>query len=300
MNNTNSNSNSDSNSPTPPPDPLDGLLADWNARVDCPPDQVARMWARVSAALQADPHEVRATELLGQVNGFTEHPLAVNEEPQSVDPSPRRLWRGPLLSGLLAVVAAGIALAIGPLFFNGSVVPKADGLAGTVTAEDPLQQFAFSDDELHHTQILATEIQRLYSKPVVARKTEAGWDIDEIQTTELEVTGERPTLVIRCLVMEAAAAVDGVAQPWQVVAQEELITNVEYQHFAAKDQPGDVEAWVHLLPDNRLWAECHDDVRETAFVLQPNQPSVLWEVKSNGSSSRRFVVVFECLDPNDA
>ena len=204
-----------------------------------------------------------------------------------------------MLSGIVVMVAASIALAIGPLFFNGPGPPQADELP-VLAATDPLQQFAFSDDELHRTQVLAAEIQRLCSKPVLARKTDSGWDIAEIPTAALEPAGERSTLVIRCLVMESTTADDGTKEQWRVVAQEELITNAEYQHFAAKDQPGDVEAWVHLLPDNSLWAECHDDVRETAFVLQPNKPSVVWQDQSNGSTSRRFVVVYECWDPNDA
>jgi hypothetical protein len=264
--------------PAPTPDPVDLLLAEWNLRIECPPDHVATMWNRVSAALVAEPS-----------------PACEIKPPAGV---PKKSRWGRVAGGTAALIAASVAIAAGLLVLIRPTTQPADGPQVRAVG-DRLEQFAFTAEELHQKQILAEEIQRLYVKPVLARQTESGWVIDEVPTMDEDPLRARPTMLIRCMVMESTTPTDATAENWRVVLQEELITNVEYQHVAAGDQPGDVETWVHLLPDRSLWAECHDDVREEVSVLQPNKPRIVWEDKSSVSVGRRFVVVYQCLDPED-
>ncbi|XZE52999.1 hypothetical protein SH139x_004710 [Planctomycetaceae bacterium SH139] len=236
------------------------------------------MWNRVSDSLAADRHG----------EGASERPASL--------PVPSRIglmhWRVKLSLAaclLLALGLGGLKLREG----------QQDARQQALSSNDSLARFAFTPEELHENEVLVSEIQQLCLKPILVRKTSSGWDINEVPSLDNADASRKTAMVIRCLLMESTSPVNSPNDSWRVVDQEEVITDTEYQHIAANDQPGDIEAWVHLLPDQSLWTECHDGAREAVCVLKQNEPSIVWEERSNDLGVRRFVVVYQCLDIDD-
>jgi hypothetical protein len=264
-------------SSTPSPDPLDPLLAEWSSQFKCSPDQVATMWNRVSDSLASDRH----------IEGESERPAN--------SPVPSRTGLMHFVGKLSLAACLLLALGLG-------ISKLREGQQGArpqaLSSSESLARFAFTPEELHEKEVLSSEIQQLCLKPVLVRRTSIGWDIDEVPSLNNAAPSGKTAMVIRCLLMESTSPVSSPNDSWRVVDQEEVITGAEYQHFASNDQHGDVEAWVHLLPDQSLWTECHDESREEVCVLKQNEPSIVWE-ESNDSGTRRFVVVYQCLDIED-
>lgn len=266
-------------SSTPSPDPLDPLLAEWSSQIECGPNQIATMWNRVAESLAADKHR----------EGDSKH----------LTDSSRPSGTGLMNRGIKLSLAACLLLTIGlGLSLLGEPQQNSDRTA--LSPMDSLASFAFTPEELHEKQVLVSEIKQLCQKPVLVRKTITGWDIDEVPSPDDQVSSRKTAMVIRCLLVESTTSQDSLNKTWRVVEQEEVITDSEYQHVAANNQPGDVETWVHLLPDRSLWTECHDESREEVCVLKQNEPRIVWEDRLSDSSARHFVVVYQCLDLDDA
>jgi hypothetical protein len=276
---------------TPSPDPLDNQLAKWGAQFECSQDQIAAMWSRVSEALASDlPSEREASSNVAE--HLANLPTTAGTRPNK--PLARRIHWSIGLS-----LAAGLLIAVG-LSFSMLTDPQQGSRLQVLSAKDPLEQFAFTAEELHEKQALAVEFQHLCLKPVLARKTTSGWDIDELTDADDSGRSRMSAMVIRCLLMESNSTASSSSETWHVVEQEEVITNLEYQHIAANNHPGDVDAWLHLLPDQSLWTECHDESREEACLLHQNEPRIVWEEKPNKTVGRRFVIVYQCLDIDNA
>jgi hypothetical protein len=272
---------------TPSPDPLDGQLAKWGSLFECSQDQIAAMWSRVSKELASDlpsDHEASSNEAKRPAH----LPMTSGARPMN---RRARLINRSIGFALAASLLIGVGLGVSMLFYSHQ------GTQSQVhSTKETLAEFAFTPEELHEKQALAVEFQQLCMKPVFARKTTSGWDIDESSSADDSVQSRKATMVIRCLLMESNTTASSSSETWHVVEQEEVITNREYQHIAAIDHPGDVDAWLHLLPDQSLWTECHDKSREEACLLRQNEPKIVWEEKSNDSVGRRFVIVYQCLD----
>ncbi|MCU0713429.1 MAG: hypothetical protein MUC43_15325 [Pirellula sp.] len=266
---------------TPSPDPLDDQLAKWGSQFECSQDQIAAMWSRVSETLVSD----QTTRL--------ETPT--NKEPATAVTRVINLSTKLIHWSIELAIAASFLIAVG-LGLSMLLVSHQGASIQVHSWKDTLAEFAFTAEELHEKQALAVEFQRLCLKPVLARKTTSGWDIDESPDADDSGRSQKSAMVIRCVLMESNGAADSSSETWKVVEQEEVITNREYQHMAANNHPGDVDAWLHLLPDQSLWTECHDESREEASLLHQNEPRIVWEEKSNNSVCRRFVIVYQCLD----
>jgi hypothetical protein len=275
----------------PSPDPLDDQLAKWGSQFECSQDQIAAMWSRVSEALASDlPSEREATS--NEAKRLANLPATARV--RLINP------RASLSHWSIGLsVAAGLLIAVG-LSFSMLTAPQQGSGPQVLSAKDTLEQFAFTAEELHEKQALAVEFQHLCLKPVLARKTTSGWDIDESPDAGDSGRSRKSAMVIRCLLMESNSTASSSSETWHVVEEEEVITNLEYQHIAANNHPGDVDAWLHLLPDQSLWTECHDESREEACLLHQNEPRIVWEEKSNDSVGRRFVIVYQCLDIDNA
>lgn len=266
---------------TPSPDPLDDQLAKWGSQFECSQDQIAAMWSRVSEALVSD--QTTRLETPTNKEPATAITRVINLRTKLID------WSIELAIATSFLIAVGLGLSMLLVSHQGASIQVRSW-------KDTLAEFAFTAEELHEKQALAVEFQRLCLKPVLARKTTSGWDIDESPDADDSSRSHKSAMVIRCVLMESNGAADSSSETWKVVEQEEVITNREYQHMAANNHPGDVDAWLHLLPDQSLWTECHDESREEACVLHQNEPRIVWEEKSNNSVSRRFVIVYQCLD----
>ena len=270
--------NSEATESAPSPDRLDPLLAEWSSQIDCHPEQISAMWSRISTTLQMDQHP------------------GEQAQPRSIARKPTR-WPG-VKRGIGALIATSLVLALGLSLFT-LRDQQQDRRLEIAPVKDSLTRFSFTPEELRQTQALASEFQHLYLTQVFARRTTAGWDIEEVPSNTDSLPRDNEALVIRCLVMESEISTQEGSESWRVVSQEEVITNFEHHHLAAKDQPCDIDTWLHLLPNHRLWAECRDEQREEAYMLEPNRPSVVWEEKSSGTISRRFVIVYEYLKLDD-
>lgn len=272
---------------TKSPDPLDEQLAKWGSQFECSQDQIAAMWSRVSKELASDPpteHETSSKEATRLAQ------LPTTSGARLMNPRARIINRSIGFS-LAASLFIGVGIGVSMLFRS-----HQGSHSQNHSTKETLAEFAFTAEELHEKQALAVEFQRLCLKPVLARKTTSGWDIDESPIEDGSVRNRKTAMVIRCLLMESNTTASSSSETWHVVEQEEVITNREYQHIAATDHPGDVDAWLHLLPDQSLWTECHDKSREEACLLRQNEPKIVWEEKSNESVGRRFVIVYQCLD----
>jgi hypothetical protein len=275
---------------TPLPDPLDAQLAKWGSQFECSQDQIAAMWSHVSEALASDPPS-ESEASLAEAERLANQPTASGT--RLTHPRTRLINRSvgfSLAAGLLIAVGLGLSM-----LFNSHTGSSLQ----VRSAKDTLAEFAFTAEELHEKQALAVEFQRLCLKPVLARKTTSGWEIDESPDADDSGRSQKSAMVIRCLLMESNGTADSSGETWQVVEQEEVIANLEYQHIATNNHPGDVDAWLHLLPDQSLWTECHDELREEVCLLHQNEPRIVWEEKSNNSVGRRFVTVYQCLDIDD-
>jgi hypothetical protein len=261
------------------PDPIDDQLARWSSDIQCPPEQIATMWSRVSATLSSEHHSASETE-----------------RPANLTTPPRvghNLWKLGLSLAASLLIALGLGWSMLPN-------PKRDSVPQASSAEDVISQLAFTADELREKNALAIEFQRLCLRPVLARKTSTGWDIDESPSVDDSAGSRKSAIVIRCLLMESDTTVNASSPTWRIVKEEEVITNLEYQYTPANDRRGEVNTWFHLLPDKSLWTECQDKSRAEAYLLKQNKPYVVWEEISNDSVGRRFVVVFQCLDIDKA
>lgn len=272
---------SDITNATPSPDPLDDQLAKWGSQFECSQDHIDAMWSRVSEALASD--QTARVDTPTNKEPVTAIKRVINHRTKLIH------WSIELAIAASFFITVGLGVSLLFVSHQGTSLQVS-------SAKDTLAEFAFTDQELHEKQALAVEFHRLCLKPVLARKTSSGWDIDESSDADDSGQSRKSTMVIRCLLMESNGAADSSSETWHVVEQEEVITNREYQHMAASNHPGDVDVWLHLLPDQSLWTECHDESREEACVLHQNEPRIVWEEKSNNSVGRRFVIVYQCLD----